>query len=238
MSKILDKSFGIEKDLIKMKPQNLQRYISDHYIFNYIADSIASSEIQAIAKEQEQCFLDITSFLGVAPSFKIKYYFLDTPELVGQLFGDNQPCNGFADFPDEIYAVYNKDIKCVGHHEDAHIISHIINEPNSSFIVEGLAMYFDKTWWGEPNAKWVKTFLQNDKYIHIRQLLDDEIFLSKSDKITYPIAGAFTKYLLETFGKKLYLEFYKYSGNQIADEIERIYKKNIDLLEKEFILSL
>ena len=103
---------------------------------------------------------------------------LDTPDLVGEIYGDNEPCNGFASPPDSIYAVYNEEVKCIGPHEDAHLISYTINRPKSMFIREGLAMFFDKFWWGKTNEDWVKSFLHDNRYIDINQLLLDNIFIN------------------------------------------------------------
>ena len=80
----------------------------------------------------------------VSPQFQINYYLLETPKLVGKMYGDNVPCNGFANPPNETYAVYNEKVKYIGYYEDAHIISYILNKPQSVFLREGLAMYFDK----------------------------------------------------------------------------------------------
>lgn len=127
-----------------MSLPKLIKYASEHYVFHYVPGSIAEKDIEKIVMIQENCFKDICNLLNIYPTFKIQYFLLETPELVGKLYGDHDPCNGFANPPNEIYAVYNNKIKCVGYHEDAHIISYLINRPHSIFLREGLAMYFDK----------------------------------------------------------------------------------------------
>ncbi|MDY0373276.1 MAG: hypothetical protein RBQ86_04080, partial [Candidatus Izemoplasmatales bacterium] len=107
----------------------LIKYSSEHYNFHFVKDSLAEIDINKIACIQEKCYKEISSFLNVFPTFKIDYFLLDTPELVGEIYGDNDPCNGFANPPNEIYAVYNEKVKCIGYHEDAHIISYILNKP-------------------------------------------------------------------------------------------------------------
>lgn len=129
-----------------MSLPKLTKYASEHYDFHYVIGSNAERDIKKIVMIQENCFEDICKFLNVYPTFKIQYFLLETPELVGEIYGDHDPCNGVANPPNEIYAVYNKKVKCIGYHEDAHIISYLINRPYSNFIREGLAMYFDKTW--------------------------------------------------------------------------------------------
>ena len=101
--------------------------------------------------------------LNTRPVFKIEYFLCETPEDVGRIYGDNEPCNGFAAPPNKIYAVYNEKIQCIGFHEDAHIISYTINRPDCPAIREELAMYFDRKWWGIQNLDWVGFFLKEKR---------------------------------------------------------------------------
>jgi len=64
-------------------------------------------EIEKIIKIQETCYVHITTILKIELEFKINYYICDTPKEVGEIYGDNEPCNGFASPPNIIYAVYN-----------------------------------------------------------------------------------------------------------------------------------
>lgn len=124
-----------------------------------------------------------------------------TREEVGEFYGDNDPCNGFARKLNQIYAVYNDEIKCLGFHEDAHLISYLINIPKSVALREGLAMFFDRRWWSIINQDWVLYYLQTNQYVSITSLLKDEEFYQIDCRITYPIMGAFTEYLILTYAE-------------------------------------
>lgn len=158
--------------------------------------------------------------------------------MVGEIYGDNEPCNGFANPPNEIYAVYNDEIKCIGHHEDAHILSYIINRPSSGFIREGLAMYFDKYWWGKKNEQWVQEFLNEGKYISVERLLSDDVFYEYSDAVTYPIAGAFTKFLIDTYGIKKYILLYSYISKDFLKRFKEVYLKEMKDIEEDFLFII
>ncbi len=182
---------------------------SDHYVFHFPINSLAAKEIDSIIAEQEKSYQVIVKTLGVTPKFKIDYYLLDTPETVGEAYGDYEPCNGFAKKPHDVYAVYNDKIKCIGPHEDAHIISYLLSTPEYVFMREGLAMYFDRTQAGKANEIWVQEYLASGQYLKVVDLLDDEYFYHADPNITYPIAGAFTKYLIEKLGTNSYVEAYR-----------------------------
>ncbi len=211
----------------------MKQYESSHYIFNYNQDSKAEKDIIKISKYQEACYEYICNVLKIKPCFKIEYFLCDTPEEVGRIYGDDEPCNGFADLPNKIYAVYNEEVQCIGFHEDAHVISYLINRPNSCAIREGLAMYFDRKWWGIQNLDWTGYFINNNTYIAIEELLNDEVFFSYDCTIAYPIMGAFTNWLIATYGIDLYLDFYKYEN--VFEGIQQVYQKTPKELNQMFV---
>lgn len=213
----------------------MQTYITEHYVFSYIENTLAANDIEKIAKEQEECFNKICSVLKVNFKEKINYYLFDSPFEVGKLYGINEPINGFAVWGEnKIYAVYNETIKCIGPHEDAHLISFVINAPKSNFIAEGLAMYFDEKWWGLDNDIWTSYYKDINKDFLITKLLNNDEFDSYSCEISYPIAGAFTKYLIDTFGIVKYIEFYKISEYPKSSDFKMIFNYTIDELELDF----
>lgn len=211
----------------------MEQYETRHYIFNYNRNSKSGKDVIEIAKYQESCLKYICSVLRIYPDFKIEYYLCDTPEEVGHIYGDDEPCNGFTDLPNKIYAVYNDEVQCIGFHEDAHVISYLINRPNSCAIREGLAMYFDRKWWGIQNLDWTGYFIKTNRFIQINQLLNDDIFFNHDCSITYPIMGTFTDWLISTYGIEKYLEFYK--QEDIINALKEIYNKTPLDMNQSFV---
>lgn len=208
------------------------KYESEHYIFNYNAGSQAERDISDIAAMQEACFHYICKVLGVQPDFRIEYILCNTPEEVGHIYGDDDPCNGFAAPPDKIYAVYNEQVKCIGFHEDAHLISYLISRPNCPAIREGLAMYFDRKWWGIQNLDWCGFYLETGHYLSPAALLDYDTFCDTDCTISYPIVGAFTDYLIATYGNAAYLEMYQ--QQDIPQAMHDVYGKTPEELSADF----
>lgn len=221
-----------------MGKQDLMKVKSENYDFYLEKGSAAERDIQEIVALQEEAYKAIASLFDLKEPFRINYFLLGSAEEVGnmygELYGDFEPCNGFASAPNNIYAVYNEAVKCVGPHEDAHILSYRVNKPGSVFVREGLAMYFDEFWWGKPNQQWVKEFMADGSYVSPGCLLRDEAFYALSDALTYPIAGSFTAFLIKTFGKDKYLQLYKYQGSDFAGEMAKTYHCLPEGLEPEF----
>lgn len=215
-----------------------EAYTTEHYVFHFSPESLAEKEIAIIAQGQEQCFSKICAVLQVDYPEKIHYYFSTSPLEIGRVFWEEgTPCNGVAlcgRAQPKIYAVYNETVKCVGSHEDTHLISFKINYPESDFVVEGLAMFMDGLWWGVPNEVWTAYHKYQSPELAVRSLLDNEAFAQKGCQITYPIAGAFTKYLVETFGKEKYLAFYQYTEDDYEDIFMSIYKTSLIEIEHAF----
>lgn len=211
----------------------MKSYETANYIFYFQENSPAERDIIKIAKLQQVCYTHISTTLRVSLDFKIEYYLYETPEEVGHAYGDDEPCSGFATQPNKIYAVYNNEFNCLGFHEDAHIISYLINHPSSCAIREGLAMYFDRKWWGIQNLDWTGYFIKTNKYINLNQLLDDDIFYSIDCSLTYPIMGAFTDWLISLYGIDKYLEFYKYENSMIA--FEMVYNHTTKEMNNAFV---
>ena len=211
----------------------MKSYETSNYIFHFQENSTADRDIMKIAKIQESCYAYICTMLKTVPDFKIEYFLCETPEEVGHVYGDDDPCNGFTSLPNKIYAVYNEEVQCIGFHEDAHVISYLINRPNSCAIREGLAMYFDRKWWGIQNLDWTGYFINTNTYIAIEELLNDEVFFSYDCTITYPIMGAFTDWLIATYGVDLYLDFYKYEN--VFEGIQQVYQKIPKELNQMFV---
>ena len=221
-------------------------YESEHYIFHYDAGAKAEQDIVQIAAYQEACFRHICAVLDLTPPFKIEYHLCNSPEQVGRLYGDDDPCNGFASLPNKIYAVYNERIQCIGFHEDAHVISYTLNRPDCPAIREGLAMYFDHRWWGISNLDWTIFYRKSGRYVGIDKLLDKENFFSIDCSITYPIMGAFTAWLIERYGIAAYKRTYKRQNmpdammevlNKTPEELNRAFEEYIGLFTCDPVLE-
>lgn len=98
-------------------------------------------------------------------------------------------------------------------------------------------MFFDKNWWGKPNIDWVLEFLEKGEYERIVDLIADDYFYTINCAISYPIAGAFTKYLIDIYGVEKYLNFYKSHVN-IKEAIKMIYNKQPKELENDFLANI
>ena len=213
-----------------------ETYATEHYVFHYQKGSLAEKEIKTISETQEDAFSKICCTLNIVYPEPINYYFTDSPKAIGRvIWNEDLPCNDVALCGrNKIYAVYTENIKCIGSHEDTHLISFLMNYPESDFVVEGLAMSFDGLWWGVPNEIWVSYYNTKHPDLSVKTLFDNNAFAETGCVIAYPIAGAFTKFLIDTFGIERYLDFYKYDGCEYDEAFHAILGASLMEIEASF----
>lgn len=233
-------------------------YETEHYIFHFLENSLAERDIVHIAEYQEQCFHKICDCLGITYLRKIGYWLYDSPQLIGDIFGDGIPCNGlsitntegkdigrtvslsgsredeFTIEPYSIHAVYEENIKCIGEHEDTHVISAKLCEPSSAFLCEGLAMYMDGKWWGMENKVWAKYYKEIGELYPTNDTIccdEDDFYELECGKV-YPVAGAWTEYMFQTYGAEKFLQFY--CSQEYLKSANEIFGKSLLQIHGEF----
>lgn len=211
------------------------QFETQHYIFYLAEGSYAESRIEQLAAEQEACYAHMSRVIGYTLPYKINYHLCETPEEVGKALGETEPCNGFAQMPDIIYAVYNEKIQCMGFHEDAHLLSNALNRPNFTFLREGVAMYFDRYWWGISNLDWVLYYRSKQLLPKLTDLLENDFFESLDCGLTYPLVGAFVDYLMITYGKEYFWDFWKMTTDNIETSCREVFGQTVQELEKDFL---
>ena len=211
-------------------------YETEHYVFHFTAGSLAEKDILTIAQTQEAAFVKICATLNVVYPQRIHYYFTESALDIGRMiWNEESPCNGCAMCgQNKIYAVYSEEVKCIGAHEDTHLISFLINFPESDFIVEGLAMYSDGLWWGVSNEEWAAFYKAKRPDLSISMLLDNDSFADVGCQITYPVAGAFTRYLIDRFGIEKYIQLYQYKEDQYDSVFQQIFSGTLAEIEGQF----
>jgi len=185
---------------------------SEHYSIFYHPDSTAEKELIHIVEWQEKCFQKLSYELDMTLDHPIRMYLCDSPEEIAQTTGC-PACNGMTFDYDLIYAVYNESVRCLGPHEDAHLFSYQIAIPESFFLREGFAMYFDECYHGRHNAEIAKEWFQSKKSFSITSLIDNRVFRLLPENISYPLAGAFVSWIIQSYGITKYLEVYRNGGD-------------------------
>ena len=198
---------------------------TEHFIF-HIQPNTKIRGLEKFIEEREDAFTKINSYFGSSIPKKTDYFFWnlnrDAHNVGIEELGYAKP---------EYCLIHSLCDQSVGH-EMTHVITHhlTMNPKKVSLINEGTAVHFDQT--GLDKLEIAKSRLKN-KYVSILGLWENWETLSSD--ISYPLAGAFVKHLLEKGGKEKFIELLK---NQTFDNAALIYGEQLGDIIAEFEESL
>lgn len=220
-----------------------------HYIFNFQKNSLAEKNIKEIVKLKEEHHLKILSFLELDNNRKIDYYIYSSIQEKNLLMGDDSPGNAIWEELEnnnpkkfEIHVVYNEKCRFIGEHEDTHLLS-LPWGLSIYLFCEGLAQYMENTFLNRDLHSAAKELMEEGKIYSIDFLCNNNNWEHVEPTVIYPQVGSFIKYLIEYYGKENFKRGYQNTSREkeITEnllEIEKIYQKNINQLEKEWLLFL
>lgn len=180
---------------------------SPHYDFFVFENSVALKEIDEIIQTQENSYKKILDFINTKNDRKIKYFLYPSNRIKAEMTDNDGNGHALRD-EFEVHAVYNDKVKCIGPHEDTHLLVSFLGLPPQLFR-EGLAEYLSGTWDGQSHDKWVSKFIVENKVPELVKVIDDEEWYELDDTISYPSAGSFIGFLIQKIGKEEFLKLYK-----------------------------
>lgn len=142
----------------------------------------------------------ISAQVGVKLSGKIQYYKFKDAAQLSQLTGNS--VNGYSNPANqEIYSVWPAD-----NHETTHVFTAFLGTP-PPFFNEGMAVanqtdplagVYTPSWNGLGPHFWAKQLLQQGIMPSISGVIDQKGFSALDPNATYPMAGSFVRYLIDT----------------------------------------
>ena len=121
-------------------------------------------------------------------------------------------------------------MKAVGFEELVRLVSHLIGEPDSNAVQDGLSLYFEQGILNAGFLTWMVFFRKTGRLLKVSELLDNDIYARQNHYISWPIIGQFTKWLIVTFGMDKYLAFYRYKDS--AEGLKAVYGKDVSEMDR------
>lgn len=215
-----------------------------HYIFYYMLGTSADHDIEYIAETQEQAFEKIVRFLELLPEQlpkQIEYYLYPSKETKENLMGDSWHAQAICNEM-RIHVLYTDKIKPIGPHEDTHLLSLPLGFP-INFFQEGLAEYMvGHDWFGNKFEDTVKELKKTGKLPSLDSMFDANAWFELDDEYArhyYSWAALVTQYLIDTFGKEVYFEFYeKINRENTSMQNRKIFKDIFGIKPSDVILPI
>lgn len=181
-----------------------QTQTSAHYVYHYTPGDNVSPEYQ------EAFYSWISGQLSVDLEQQIQYYKFTDVTQKQQLTG--QGGNGDADpSTDSIYTIWPDD-----NHETTHLLTATIGTP-TPFFNEGIAVanqtdpldkIYTPNWNGYSPHHWAQAYLKAGTLPALSGLLEMNAFSAFDPNMSYPIAGSFMRYLIDTYGMNTVLKLF------------------------------
>jgi hypothetical protein len=212
--------------------------------FNYYFEpgTPAERDFDKISAWMEKSRANVERLLGGSFPGKTESFLVDSRTRMKQLvseegngfaFGSKNPATSALEFITAM--VYSDTIKAIGAHETCHTLSHLLwGKPHGLWMDEGLAVYSDDQWNGNPLHPVAKVLLDKGKLLPVADLLADSWIKKYPDMVTYPETGSFVKFLYEKYG----IEAVKNLWQHGAKNADSAFGKNIAALEAEWRAEL
>jgi hypothetical protein len=232
----------------------LEHRATAHFDVYYAADSLAARDIASISQARESGYDAISEFLGLAVRPRIRLiFFADADAKTAWTLSLG---SGFA-YGTTVIELYNDDVRLEPIHETTHILSSRVGNPPAIFN-EGFAVYMAERL-GAPALKYLGGDMKSmyerarelkaaGQWIPLPELVryTDIGPMESRPTLAYPEAGAFVKFLVETYGKEKFLAAYRdlrNSSDQAVQQqnvaaLEEIYGKSIAELNHLWLAAM
>lgn len=180
-----------------------------HFRFLAHQNSSGKSAIQAFANTVETNTEAIQQFVGTASSLPVfTYHLYASAEEKGLMLNNSLQSN--VDFDkNEVHTIFNTVYRdnLIGK-ENELIIRRLLGEPKTKALERGLAIRFTDQWQFKGYAYWASRLFLSDNMLTLSELIDNDLLERESDLVTNCLSASFTDFLIEEWGREVFLEKY------------------------------
>jgi hypothetical protein len=199
----------------------------------YFDPQINKTLQKAIALEHEYCYSELASFFKGHPKDKITSYVFSSSDKKGILLG-SENADIAKPWLSQIY-ITSENYDITLKHELAHIFSGIFADGIfkvaggiSPALIEGIAVAASPVQ-DEYNVDYLSALAYKNGYkVKLKRLFSYSGFFTSVSTLSYVYAGAFVKYLVDTYGIDKFKKFY------VNPDYNKIYNKDVSKIESDF----
>ncbi|TDT43755.1 hypothetical protein CLV90_2878 [Maribacter spongiicola] len=182
---------------------------ADEYRFINHQNAILTSKVSEKQSEVNASRVKVFDFVGKDNVPKITYNFYTCTEEKGLITG-NTDHSTFDTVTNAVHTIVNKiyENNNIGR-DNALLLHNLIGESDKNIITSGLPIYFTDTWQMKGYKYWSARLVESENTFTVAELLDNTFMEMESSLIRDCMAGAFTDFLIKTWGKDTYLKRYK-----------------------------
>tara|TARA_R110002051_G_scaffold4043_1_gene21394 strand:- start:32170 stop:34485 length:2316 start_codon:yes stop_codon:yes gene_type:complete len=208
---------------------------AEKYQFINHKNALQPSEVKSLEAQIKRNTSKVFAFLGNDDFPKITYNFYSNTEEKGLMTGNTAQAH-FDTINNSVHIIANKIYKNNNIGKDNELLlRNMLGISKKNILTNGLPIYFTDTWQMKGYKYWSARLVESDNILSVAELLDNSFLEMESSLIRDCLAGAFVDFLMQTWGKEIFLYHYKDGEltNQQVQKLEiqwKVYLEN--LLEK------
>jgi hypothetical protein len=139
-----------------------------------------------------------------------------------------------------VHTIYRRE-----QHEVTHVLMNNGRAP-ACWLAEGIAMLMTETWHGADLRDAVRQLIAQGRYVPMATLVQDRAFNRIDTDVTYPEAGAFVRFLVQTRGLPTFVELYRKAprtyedpdATRLRDLFAKAYGAGVEAIEEAWLKEL
>jgi hypothetical protein len=223
-------------DDVAFEPVELPDWVvveTDRFVFHEPKQARLTPEQRAA---NETNLAELEGLLELELPHPVRFYRYVDNEQKGRVTG--RPGNAHAELPGRIHTIWPVD-----RHELVHVLTAMVGPAESVLLGEGLAVHLTGDWQGRPLDEWVRRYAKDGRLPDLSRLADWASFSEIDDEISYPVAGSFVRWLVETSGLGLLKQAYPRHGRISSPEtldhrLRTLYGATLAELEARWLAAV
>jgi hypothetical protein len=216
---------------------------AEKYQFVNHKNALKPSEVKSIEEQIKRNTSKVFAFLGNDNFPKITYNFYSNTEDKGLMTGNTSQAH-YDTLNNSVHIIANKIYKDNNIGKDNELLlRNMLGISKKVILTQGLPIYFTDKWQMKGYKYWSARLAESDNTLSVAELLDNTFLEMESSLIRDCLAGAFVDFLMQTWGKEIFLYHYK-EGELTTQEIKdleekwQLYLKNLsDTYVKEKVVK-
>ncbi|APQ16834.1 glycoside hydrolase family 113 [Maribacter hydrothermalis] len=207
---------------------------AEKYQFVNHKNALQPSEVKSIEAQIKRNTSKVFAFLGNDDFPKITYNFYSNTEEKGLMTGNTAQAH-YDTINNSVHIIANKIYKNNNIGKDNELLlRNMLGISKKDILTNGLPIYFTDTWQMKGYKYWSARLAESDNILSVAELLDNSFLEMESSLIRDCLAGAFVDFLMQTWGKEIFLYHYKDGEltNKQMQKLERQWKLYLENLSK------
>jgi len=180
---------------------------SEHYTLISHQKEVSQQDATLLISDLENTYQKIIDFTESTHDLpKIGYHIYNTAEDKGLILGNTEQAHIDINTT-EVHTIINE--KYQNNYiekENALILHHTLGDSKSKAFSKGLAVYFTDQWQREGYPYWSARLFESDNVLTVKELFDNELIEKESPLLTDCMTASFVGFLIEHWGKELFLQ--------------------------------